>query len=48
MGEYTWEMTIKVAADDEYEAQARIEEVLEEAYINPDGIFSHGEMTKIE
>ena len=48
MPKYKWEMALTVEADDEVEAQARIEEGLEEAYIDPDGPFSHGEMTKIE
>jgi hypothetical protein len=41
-------MELKVEADNEVGAQSEIEEALEEAYIDPDGIFSHGEMSKIE
>lgn len=48
MNKYKWVMELVVEADDENEAQARIEETLDEAWVDPDGPFSHGEMTKIE
>jgi hypothetical protein len=46
MDKYKWVMEIVVEEDDEAAAQARVEEALEEAFVDPDGIFSHGEMTK--
>lgn len=46
MPKYKWEMTITVEADDDIEAQARVEEALEEALTDPDGLFSYGEMIK--
>lgn len=49
MANYKWVMEIIVEADNDMEAQAKIEEALEEACIDdPDGPFSHGEMTKVE
>jgi hypothetical protein len=48
MNKYKWLMEITVEEDDEVAAQSRIEEALEEASVDPDGLFSHGEMTKIE
>jgi len=48
MAKYKWVMEIEVKADDEVEAQSRIEETLEEAWVDPDGPFSHGEIMKVE
>jgi len=44
MATYRWRMEIEVEAEDECKAQARIEEMLEEAYRDPDGPFSYGQL----
>jgi len=44
MATYRWRMGIEVSADDEIEAQQRIEEMLEDAFRDPDGPFSYGQL----
>jgi len=44
MATYRWRMGIEVEAEDDTEAQARIEEMLEEAFRDPDGPFNYGQL----
>jgi len=44
MATYRWRMGIEVEAEDDIEAQAKVEEMLEEAYRDPDGPFSYGQL----
>jgi len=48
MTKYRWEMVVIVEAEDDIDAQSQVEEALEEAFNDPDGPFSRGEMTKVE
>lgn len=47
MGKYRWTYTVEVDAMDEIEAEARVEEALDEALSDPDTIISHGKLEKI-
>lgn len=47
MPTYEWVMKITVEENSEEAAQSRIEEALEEAFLDPDGVFPHGEMTEL-
>lgn len=44
---YRWTMVVEVTADDDIEAQSCVEEYLEEADRDPDGLFSHGKLEKV-
>jgi len=44
MATYRWRMGIEVEAEDDTEAQARVEEMLEDAFHDPDGPFNYGQL----
>lgn len=48
MARYRWTWSIEVDAQDELEAASRIEEAIEEAFHDPDGVISHGELKPIK
>lgn len=44
MKTYIWTYAVMVGAEDEIEAQERIEEMIEDAINDPDGIYSYGKL----
>ena len=47
MKQYYWELVIGVDADDEIEAQEKVEENLEGMFNDPDGPYSFGELKEV-
>ena len=48
MKEYKWEVGIILDADNEEEAQERIEEAIEDAQADTGGLFSYGTLTLVK
>jgi len=44
---WRWTMQVEVDADDEVEASARIEEQLDMARYDPEGLISYGELKQL-